>query len=587
MSNNRDRHLSEEELLRYADGEIPEEQSWISRHLLSCWDCRARLSDLETAIKAIVQFRNNDFLPAIPNPPRPWANLGDHLRALEVQRRASWSRIFSVIFSSFHRHRAASAAGFVLVCALVALWLVHPPPVSASAVLAKALAAESRASLSSTGKVVHQRFRLRKTAKSDRHETLLEFGIWRGTNMFRITASSTGAAALKDLEGVYETNGLNWRDPLSATAYAGWRANLREAHDTVAQTDPGETTVRTFAKLPGLSIASIASAEITLRKPDYHVIHERLSTADDDYDITETHFDAVPAEAFPLMSRKITPGRATAGAETRGDEPPKPGVTLTDDQIEMAIRHALHHLGADLGDPITVGRGPEGEVILEVLDVKPNRLAEIEDLLHRYPSVIIDRTGTLLRDSQPCASCDTTPLLPLPDGSAGDFDSDFEKHFGGSNELQAFIHQVLGLSDKTMAHAYALKVLASRYDEVALKSLTEDSKGELWEMVVNHATAMADTAAELETEVRPVLRETAPAQDSRANARSESGWQSGAMEAFRRVQTVDRMLKSAFTRTNSPIGPTEALRQLPEELSTETTILARYLALVEKEANRK
>jgi hypothetical protein len=138
-----------------------------------------------------------------------------------------------------------------------------------------------------------------------------------------------------------------------------------------------------------------------------------------------------------------------------------------------------------------------------------------------------------------------------------------------------------------MAHAYALKLLASRYDEAALKSLTEDSKGELWEMVVNHATAMADTAAELETEVRPVLRETAPAQDSRANAHSESGWQSGAMEAFQRVQTVDRMLKSAFTRTNSPIGPTEALRQLPAELSTETTVLARYLALVEKEANRK
>jgi anti-sigma factor RsiW len=100
MGSKSDRHLSEEELLRYADGEIPGEQSRIARHLLACWECRGRLSDIEGAIKAIIRFRNNDFLPAIPLPPRPWDSLEPRIR-LHMTRsrpRSLWRRIFPVHF---------------------------------------------------------------------------------------------------------------------------------------------------------------------------------------------------------------------------------------------------------------------------------------------------------------------------------------------------------------------------------------------------------------------------------------------------------------------------------------------------------
>jgi len=81
MANNRDRNLTEDELLRDADGEIPEKQPSISRHLLDCWGCRARFSDLEAAMKIIVRYRNEEFLAAIPAAPRPWDNLQTRLRS--------------------------------------------------------------------------------------------------------------------------------------------------------------------------------------------------------------------------------------------------------------------------------------------------------------------------------------------------------------------------------------------------------------------------------------------------------------------------------------------------------------------------
>ena len=305
MASERDRHLTEEELLRYADGEIREGQSRISQHLLACWDCRGRLSDLEAAIKAIVQFRNNDFLPAVPNPPRPWENFEDRLRtrALQSRQQRFWNRIFWAALGAIHHHRAATAAGIVVAGATLAgMWLLHPPAVSASGELAKASAAESTANLSASNRIVHQRLRVRKTTRRDSRETLLEYGVWRGPNLFRVTASSTGAPVLKELEDIYETSGLNWHDPLSVIAFSKWRGRLIGAQDALNRTsDSTEIAVRTTVNQP---VGSIQVAEITLRTSDYHAIHEHLETTESDYEITETHWDLVSPETS-LVTRAL------------------------------------------------------------------------------------------------------------------------------------------------------------------------------------------------------------------------------------------------------------------------------------------
>ena len=210
------------------------------------------------------------------------------------------------------------------------------------------------------------------------------------------------------------------------------------------------------------------------------------------------------------------------------------------------------------------------------------RLAQIEDLMHRYPAAILDRTGALLRESQPCDGCPAARPLVISAAPAGELDQLLRKHLGGPNEVEAFAHESLTLSDRAMSHAYALKVLASRYDENAQKSLSRNSRQQLSEMIVAHAAEIAGTASELESETGPVLRELVTGGDLHPNIPEEHAWQKGAIEVFAEVQTVDRLLKIAFTKTNSSLAPTEALQRLAAELSIENTLLTRYRAFVER-----
>lgn len=52
---NTNSHLSDEDLVLLADGELPARRAHGARaHLAACWDCRTRLSDLESAVEAFV-----------------------------------------------------------------------------------------------------------------------------------------------------------------------------------------------------------------------------------------------------------------------------------------------------------------------------------------------------------------------------------------------------------------------------------------------------------------------------------------------------------------------------------------------------
>jgi hypothetical protein len=586
MANKPNRHLSEEELLRYADGEIPESQSWIARHLLACWQCRARLSDLEATIKTIVQFRNDDFLPAIPEPPKPWDSLQPRLRSQTAGAgsRSLWARIFS---GPLHRHRLTTAVGFTALCVFGGLWFLEPRPASASAVLTRAANSESQAISGAHGKVVHQRLRVRKRKTGESHEALLEYGVWRNPAVFRLTQPAAGGPVLHDLEELYQDNHLNWREPLSAIAYSEWRKGLAHSETSVEpRAEEREVTVTTFVSRQPPDPQSIARAEITFRTSDYHAVQERLWTASADYEITETHWDLVEPEALASLrtDSNMQAAKANGGSAKSGTRPPQLDVDLA--TTEMEIRHALHHLAADLGDPITVGRGPEGDVIVEVLGVRPERLGQIEELLHRYPTVILDRTGHVLRDSQPCDGRAQPPPMLVSSGPATGPEV-LVKHFGGQEELQTFSREMLELSAAAMAHAYALRALAMRYDPAAERILSAASVRQLWEMVASHTEAMNDKSSQIETELRPVLHDISLRRDSPPPHSLGTTWQQSAMEVFRQAQNIDRLLKITLTKTNSSDTPADALSRLATELPVERALLAQYRDFVERNTTSK
>ena len=76
-----DSHLSDEVLVRLADGELPTREANGARaHLAACWDCRTRLGDLESTIGAFVHAHHASLDPQLPPVKGPRALLRARLR---------------------------------------------------------------------------------------------------------------------------------------------------------------------------------------------------------------------------------------------------------------------------------------------------------------------------------------------------------------------------------------------------------------------------------------------------------------------------------------------------------------------------
>lgn len=105
-------HLSDQDLLLTADGELPAGRTReVQAHLASCWTCRARMHELEGVIADFVQARETTA-PALP--PADGARALLKLRMAEVcasSRPTLWQRILP---SSLERRAVAVAAVIAL-----------------------------------------------------------------------------------------------------------------------------------------------------------------------------------------------------------------------------------------------------------------------------------------------------------------------------------------------------------------------------------------------------------------------------------------------------------------------------------------
>ena len=91
MSNNG--HLSDQSLLLFADGEFPLwRASKVRVHLAACWECRARMGEIETAIANFVRCHRESVEPEIPPIAGPRALLKAQLA--ELARNSNRSRLW-------------------------------------------------------------------------------------------------------------------------------------------------------------------------------------------------------------------------------------------------------------------------------------------------------------------------------------------------------------------------------------------------------------------------------------------------------------------------------------------------------------
>src|SRR5262249_47941378 len=115
-------HISDEELILAADGELSRHRArQVSKHLKTCWSCRARATEMEKAITSFVRAYRDELDPQIPLARGPRAVLTVRLSQLAAERpQTTLKRIFRLDFIPW---RAAYVAGIVvLAIGVVMLW---------------------------------------------------------------------------------------------------------------------------------------------------------------------------------------------------------------------------------------------------------------------------------------------------------------------------------------------------------------------------------------------------------------------------------------------------------------------------------
>src|ERR1700733_3105705 len=77
------RHIAEDDLLLYADGELsPRKAAKVHKHLESCWPCRVRVEKYQQIIFQLVDYVNLDLAANLPRPPNSWGSFTTQLREL-------------------------------------------------------------------------------------------------------------------------------------------------------------------------------------------------------------------------------------------------------------------------------------------------------------------------------------------------------------------------------------------------------------------------------------------------------------------------------------------------------------------------
>jgi hypothetical protein len=112
-------HLSDQELLLAADGELPPARSaQVAEHLQRCWSCRARKREIEDAVIDFVSLYRDGMAPLVPPAAGPRALLKAQLAELSATPVPWWTR--RVHFSAWR----PVAAGVLFAVLLVTGYFV-------------------------------------------------------------------------------------------------------------------------------------------------------------------------------------------------------------------------------------------------------------------------------------------------------------------------------------------------------------------------------------------------------------------------------------------------------------------------------
>jgi len=513
------RHPDDGQLLRYLDGELPGRKArHVRSHLLACWQCRAELEELESAVSDCVRYRKS-VAACLPPPPAPWQDLSRGFDQVDarMERDSLVARMVRALTPPAVRWTAMGAAALAVVLA-IAYQLRETPSVQASALLRKAVAAAD----------VRPK-RVRRYRVKMRNEEV--------TRTIGAGSSDSGAPLAAAL---FRSARYDWEDPLSAKSYQAWRQGLAHKRDEVRQSpDAGSYYIAATT-----GEGELVSASLTLRIPDLEPTQGRFEFRNAEWvemtelpDLTEPPASQVAEATGGIPSKPAMPPRS--------EEPAPAGAAGIGEELQAVA--ALHEVGADLGDPLEVANR-DGRIRVTGSGISPQRQRQIRDALGSLAKVDVR-----FADATPPAR---TEGQANPAGAAAlpKVDSRLEDKLGGRAQSERFSVQLLDRSDAAMARAYALRRLAQEFSPAAEGEMGAPDRRLLRSMAREHLAAMAAGFQGIDSAVSPLLatRESRAARDSRAAAET---WQDAAGEALRAAREVETALAALLGTAPAEGGP--------------------------------
>lgn len=632
-----ERHSSDDELLLYLDGELTvKEAGWVRAHLEGCWSCRMRAEKIQEAISSFVEFRDRVRTPELPPPPCGWrtfeSSLGPFAGATEASVAPSrWQALFDSLGRLFFRPQQLIRLAAGLLLAALAVWAVirsqSVPVVSANELLQAAMKAQANEVRSVAQPVVYQKLLVRRRVAT--REEALVWEIWNesakvrfrqcvndhGNRHFVSTEVQEAPALLSELQRVFQTNRLDWRRPLSPSAYQAWRQTVVEKREAVsAGMVANGLPALTVTTVPQhvVEIGGIVEASLVVRARDWHPLEQRLRIRREggewEYRLAETAFEVINAETLhpsfftDPASNALAPvqaGRAELSALEpalldTGLQPTNTDLSAALDDAETEVRYALHRAGGDLGEPIEIIRQPSGKLEVRGLVNTAKRKQELDAVLRTIPNVTVNlktvEEATRSATAGPVSAEEPSSegrlevgggALPLGEMLA-------QRQKVNDEEIKELSNTALALSEAALAEAWALRRLAERYTPAELARLNPQSRRKLTLIVRDHLKALRGRIESIRALLTPALQSVAGDRpESAPSVAWETSWPAFSAPLFKTLQRMNR-LTSALCAT-APIEKFEAARiaqyeRSARELLSHFSVLEAQLPRLEKQA---
>ncbi len=168
------------------------------------------------------------------------------------------------------------------------------------------------------------------------------------------------AGSDKQIRSVLEPAGVNWNQPISASAYQNWHDRQHVRADRITRTAGHLLTLTTT-----VPDGAVSAESLTVRDTDFHPVERTVDFRDSEtIEIAEVDFKVLPwsAEEAALFESAGSISDATARTSSRVFLPRLPEQSPSSDQLdetELGARLILNQLHADVGEQLEIRRLPD------------------------------------------------------------------------------------------------------------------------------------------------------------------------------------------------------------------------------------